>query len=406
MGNDYNGLFTPSGVTEQQPRNTELYRVNYKASKSGKYTSVVRFIPFYKNPAKNIVAKFVTYVKNPVTGTGLYIDDPRTVGKPSPVNELYWKMQNTNIATYQEFAKKNLGSKQQYASLVQILKDDIHPELVGQIKVFVYGKKIFDKLHSEEHPENGQAGINPFDPFRGRKFAIVCENVSDYNNFDKSAFYDEKDPTGTQVLPSGIWYINPETQNYEIAVESMPEKNRQYLVDYLAANSPDLDNYEYQDWTQEQIAHVNEVLTISNNYLSTGSLGATSQIVGAGIQSMFAGQPTATPGIPQPAAPVVFPGATSLPGGVAAPVAPVAPATPAAPVAAPVAAPTAPVAPVAPVAAPAAPVAPVAPVAAPAAPQSVGFAPVAAPAVTPATAPVQAATPAAGMNVDDILNNL
>jgi hypothetical protein len=82
-----------------------------------------------------------------------------------------------------------------------------------EVRVFVYGKKVYEKLNNEEYPQGaGQQGINPFHPIYGRKFSLVCTNQSGFNNFDQSSFFDER-VNGNQLAPSGMWYIDPANPN-------------------------------------------------------------------------------------------------------------------------------------------------------------------------------------------------
>lgn len=321
MANDYASLFnmTNSVQEPQTVRNSDEYKVSFREGKGGVYQSIIRFVPFFANPEKSIIQKTVSWVKNPLTQQGMYVDDPRSVGQPSPVIDMFFKLRNTNDARFQEFGKNHFSSKPQYAALVQIIQDDQHPELVGQIKVFKFGKKIWEKLYAEEHPAVGQ-GVVPFHPIYGRYFLIKCVGQSNFNNFDQSGFFDMKGQNGV-TLPMGIWYINPATGQYETVTENT---DQQAVYNYLQTASPDLAKYDYQPWTAEQEKFVNDALAIAANYLQTGTL-----------QSNLATVNTPTAGIPVNPAPV-FPGATP-----AAPVAPAAmpampsmpaaPATPAAP---------------------------------------------------------------------------
>ncbi len=317
MANDYASLFnmTNSVQEPQTVRNSDEYKVSFREGKGGVYQSIIRFVPFFANPEKSIIQKTVSWVKNPLTQQGMYVDDPRSVGQPSPVIDMFFKLRNTNDARFQEFGKNHFSSKPQYAALVQIIQDDQHPELVGQIKVFKFGKKIWEKLYAEEHPAVGQ-GVVPFHPIYGRYFLIKCVGQSNFNNFDQSGFFDMKGQNGV-TLPMGIWYINPATGQYETVTENT---DQQAVYNYLQTASPDLAKYDYQPWTAEQEKFVNDALAIAANYLQTGTL-----------QSNLAAVNTPTAGIPVNPAPV-FPGATP-----AAPVAPAAmpamPSMPSAPVA-------------------------------------------------------------------------
>lgn len=300
-------LFNPVGATKEEKQNTEQYKVSFKEGKNGVYRSVVRFIPNYANPSKCTMIKAVSWVKNPITQKGMYVDDPRVVGKPSPVTEMYFNLYNTQIETYVGWAKQYLGSKKQYASLVQIVSDDQHPELVGQIKVFVYGKKVYEKLNNEEFPQGaGQQGINPFHPIYGRKFSIVCTNQSGFNNFDQSSFFDERN--GNQILPSGMWYIDPANPSQYSVVDENTDPD--VLMEYLKKNSPDLSKYDYHDWTEEQAKHVEEVLAIARNFMNTGSMvGTQTQAMQAGLQAVNTPSGNGMPSAPTYNPTPQFPGA-------------------------------------------------------------------------------------------------
>ena len=396
---DSSKLFSPVGATKEEKTSTEQYKVSFKDGKNGVYRSVIRFIPNYADPSRCTMIKSVSWVKNPITQKGMYVDDPRSVGQPSPVTDMYFNLYNTQIATYVDWAKAHLGSKKQYASLVQIVSDEQHPELVGQIRVFVYGKKVYEKLNNEEYPQGaGQQGINPFHPIYGRKFSLVCTNQSGFNNFDQSSFFDER-VNGNQLAPSGMWYIDPANPNQYSIVDENTDPD--VLMDYLSKNSPDLSKYDYHDWTEEQTKHVEEVLAISRNFMNTGSMAGTQmQTMQAGLQAV--NTPHIPGSSPAPATPTYnpapqFPGAnTPAPAPSAVPVAQPGTFTPA---------PTSAVqTPVSPAYAPTS--APVIPgmSATVHAPAVSGVTP---PTVTPKTVDAPTApAPGQGMNMDDILKQL
>lgn len=261
------GLFNPQSVVEapSASRNVDEYKVNFKDGKGGIYESVVRFIPNVADPTRCYMAKQISWVKNPVTQKGIYVDDPRSVGQFSPIVDMFFKCRNTNNAQIQEFGKAHLSTKQQYAALVQIIQDENHPELVGKIKVLRFGKKVWDKLHNEEHPSIGQ-GYNPFHPIYGRYFHIKCVSQSGFNNFDQSSFIDNRNAQGVSM--TGFYYEDPAYPGQMVPVTE--NSNQQAVADWLAANSPDLSKYDYQPWTAEQQTFVDDVLAIISNYLQGG----------------------------------------------------------------------------------------------------------------------------------------
>jgi hypothetical protein len=258
------------------------------------------------------MAKQISWVKNPVTQKGIYVDDPRSVGQFSPIVDMFFKCRNTNNAQIQEFGKAHLSTKQQYAALVQIIQDENHPELVGKIKVLRFGKKVWDKLHNEEHPTMGQ-GYNPFHPIYGRYFHIKCVSQSGFNNFDQSSFIDNRNAQGVSM--TGFYYEDPAYPGQMVPVTE--SSNQQAVADWLAANSPDLSKYDYQPWTAEQQTFVDEVLAIIGNYLQGGgNLQTNLQTIhtpSPSIASMPMNTAPSFPGAQMPMNPAPTPAPTPAP---------------------------------------------------------------------------------------------
>lgn len=301
-------LFNPLGAVEvKTQRNQDEYKVDYKDSKTGVYESIIRFIPNVQDPSRCIAAKRISWVQNPITQVGMYVDDPQSVGQPSPVVDMYFRCYKTNSVQIQEFAKKHISTRQNYAALVQIIKDTQHPELEGQIKIFKFGKKLWDKVHAEEHPAMGE-GVNPFHPIYGRYFYIKCTGVAGFNNFDNSGFMDNRQKDGSVI--NGFYYKDPAHYGDKF-VPVTENSDQQAVADYLVTASPDLGKYYFQPWTPEQEKHVNETLAVIANYVQGGgNLQANLQTLATPAQS-FSAVPASTPntGIPVNNNPV-FPGAT------------------------------------------------------------------------------------------------
>jgi hypothetical protein len=301
-------LFNPTVSTEDKAKDTEVYSVSHKKAKNGNvYKSVIRFIPWFKDPSNNYTDKYVTYLINPTNPTsGRYIDNPQ---ENSPLTNMYFRLVNTKIPKFEEFAKKTIKSKRQYAALVQIISDENQPNLVGQIKVFKFGKTIMEKIKGELNPAMGTP-INPFHPIQGRYFSLVVTEQSGFPNYDQSQFFSVQE--GGYVKPSGMWYLNPTTNALEAVTE---QTNQQYVMDYLQQYSPDLSKYDIQPWSEQDQKYVSDVLSICENYIATGgNLADTSQVVTQQSFATLSNSPVQNP---------VFPGAVNntptFPGSVPTP---------------------------------------------------------------------------------------
>lgn len=301
-------LFNPTVSTEDKVKDTEVYSVHYKKAKNGNvYKSVIRFIPWYKDPSNNYTDKYVTYLVNPTNPTsGRYLDNQK---ENCPLSNMYFRLVNTKIAQFEQFAKNTIKSKRQFAALVQIVSDDNQPNLVGQIKVFKFGKTIMDKIKSELNPAMGTP-INPFHPIQGRYFSLVVTEQSGFPNYDQSQFFSVQE--GGYVKPSGMWYINPTTNSLDVVTE---QTNQQYVMDYLQKHSPDLSKYDIQPWSEQDQKYASDVLAMCENYITSGGkLTQTPQVVAQQSFATLNNSPVQNP---------VFPGAVNttptFPGSVPAP---------------------------------------------------------------------------------------
>lgn len=84
-----------------------------------------------------------------------------------------------------------------YYSNVLIIADPKHPENVGQVKIFKYGKKIFEKIMSAAKPIfDDETPVNVFDYWEGANFKLKMRQVDGYPNYDSSVFV-QSEPLGT-----------------------------------------------------------------------------------------------------------------------------------------------------------------------------------------------------------------
>ena len=69
------------------------------------------------------------------------------------------------------------------------MSDPKHPENEGQVNLFKFGKKIFDKITEAMQPAfEDESPINPFDFWKGANFKLKIRKVDGYWNYDKSEF--------------------------------------------------------------------------------------------------------------------------------------------------------------------------------------------------------------------------
>jgi len=120
---------------------------------------------------------------------GWYIENSlTTLGQKDPVSEYNSTLWNSGIEANKEIARKQ-KRRLVYIANVLIISDPKNPENEGQIKLYKFGKKIFDKINEAMNPQfEDEKAVNPFDFWEGANFKLKIRNVEGYRNYDKSEF--------------------------------------------------------------------------------------------------------------------------------------------------------------------------------------------------------------------------
>lgn len=219
-------------VEKHESKESELYKPDPKKGKDSVYKALIRFVPFIKDPKKSKIKKYSYWLTDPLTAESFSVDCPSSVNQKSTLQDTYWKLKKSPSVAEQKLADK-FKRRENYYALIQILKDDQDPSMVGKIKVLKFGQKLNNIIQSELQPEFGKP-YNPFDPFKGRVMALTVSIVAGFNNYDSSKFVGEETP----VMLNG----KPLQQT---------QQDMTAFAEFLKTNSPDLANYDYKDWTDE-----------------------------------------------------------------------------------------------------------------------------------------------------------
>lgn len=122
---------------------------------------------------------------------GWYIENcPTTIGGKCPVCEANNELWNSGIEANKDLARAR-KRKLSYISNVLILSDPKNPENEGQVRLFRYGKKIWDKIMDKMHPPvefQDETPTDIFDFWTGADFALKIRKFEGYINYDKSEF--------------------------------------------------------------------------------------------------------------------------------------------------------------------------------------------------------------------------
>ena len=154
--------------------------------KSGNGYAVVRFLPAPEGEDLPWARIWNHGFQGP---GGWYIENSlTTLGQKDPVSEHNSTLWNSGIEANKEVARKQ-KRRLNYTANVYILKDPAHPENEGQLKLYRFGKKIFDKINDLMNPEfEDESPVNPLDLWAGANFKMKIRKVEGYSNYDKSEF--------------------------------------------------------------------------------------------------------------------------------------------------------------------------------------------------------------------------
>jgi hypothetical protein len=284
---NYDALFNPKvDLGDVSNKASNDYQVSADKGSGGVYESIIRFIPWYKNPNQSITDKWVSWLIDPVTNKGRFVDCPSSVGKQSLIQDMFWKLKKSESVQEQK-AADIFSRRHNYASLIQVIKDTTQPALEGKILVYRFGKKLWEKVQAEMKPIMGDP-MNPFDMLHGKAFHLKITKVSGFNNYDQSKFLDKVIPLCMPDAEGKLQLINDNT-------------DKGVVYNYLKTNSPDLDKYGFREWDQDTYDYVNGVIAAvtgqapaPTNFsdINTASHGATptqpvqsAQTPGGGITS-------------------------------------------------------------------------------------------------------------------------
>lgn len=120
---------------------------------------------------------------------GWYIENcPTTIGGKCPACEHNSTLWNSGIEANKDIVRKQ-KRRLTYIANIQVISDKNRPENEGQVFLWKFGKKIFDKIQEKLSPEfEDETPMNPFDFWKGANLKIKIRHVDGFRNYDKSEF--------------------------------------------------------------------------------------------------------------------------------------------------------------------------------------------------------------------------
>jgi hypothetical protein len=224
---------------KRDKKESVFYSPKAKDGADGTYKALIRFMPNVKNPKQPIVRKFTYWLESP-DGKGQNFDSPSTIGEKCPIQQTFYRLKNSESAADRRMAEK-LKRRETFYSLVKVVKDPQKPENEGRYFILKYGTKLKQKIDDEMSPSFDEP-TQIFNPMNGKNFEFIITKQGEYNNYDTSKFQSKK----TAVIVNGV----PMDDTQE---------SRDAVLEELK-NAPDLSNFEYKSWNDEERATVERFL--------------------------------------------------------------------------------------------------------------------------------------------------
>jgi hypothetical protein len=180
---------TPQGSDrEEDNRFWKLER-----GKDGNGAAVIRFLPAPAVDGDDALP-WVRYFDHGFKGPSgkWYIENSLTsIGQKDPVSEYNSSLWNASSDenSWQRKQARDQKRRLHYIANILVIKDPSNPANEGQVKLFKFGKKIFDKITEAMNPQYpDDPTVNPFDLWTGANFKLRTRTVAGFPNYDQSAF--------------------------------------------------------------------------------------------------------------------------------------------------------------------------------------------------------------------------
>lgn len=231
--------------------------------KSGNGYAVIRFLPAPDGEDLPWVKLFSHAFQG---NGGWYIENSlTTTGGKDPVSELNRELWNSGNETDKETVRKQKRKLSYYAN-IYVVKDPANPQNEGQVFLYKFGKKIFDKIMDAMQPEfEDEEPINPFDFWQGANFKLKLKKVAGYWNYDSSEFASVGTLLDDDEALEAIW-----KKEYSLTDLVSPDKFKSYedlkkRLNYVlgkgttsSAPSPVKEETEYDNYREVEQKRVTE----------------------------------------------------------------------------------------------------------------------------------------------------
>jgi len=252
--------------------------------KSGNGYAVIRFLPAPEGEDLPWVKLFSHAFQGP---GGWYIENSlTTVNQKDPISELNRELWNSGIDADKDTVRKQKRKLSFYAN-IYVVKDPANPQNEGQVFLYKFGKKIFDKIMDVMQPEfEDETPINPFDFWGGANFKLKLQKKDGYWNYDKSEFDRPSALLDDDDALEAIW-----NKQHSLSAFVAPDQFKSYddlkkRLDYVLGNkstrsTPVQEETEYDSYSdveQKSVSEEEVMQKLENSYKASKNVESSSSV--------------------------------------------------------------------------------------------------------------------------------
>jgi hypothetical protein len=241
-----------------------MYRPRPHDAKDRVYKSRIRFVPWYKDPSKWFIRKYIYYnirdeEEGPIRWEGKYDETAgRSKEEDNLVRKMWQKLYNLKDKDPMQAKKADFfkrSGEPQHFMLVQIIDDKVYPELNGKIRVMQLNQHIWKQVRDLRWNDDEDERMLPTNLLEAKEFNIKVENPTDdpiKNDYTACGFVSKVTPIAVPNENNEFEY----DENGKLIRISNTEEDLQRVKEYLERESPDFEQFEYQPPSEETIENL------------------------------------------------------------------------------------------------------------------------------------------------------
>ena len=232
--------------------------------KTGNGYAVIRFLPAPDGEEIPWAKLYSHAFQGP---GGWYIENSLTTsGGKDPVSEYNRELWNSGNESDKDVVRRQKRKLSYYAN-IYVVKDPTNPQNEGTVRLYKFGKKIFDKVMEAMQPEfEDESPINPFDFWQGANFKLKIVKKDGYWNYDKSEFAEVSPLLDDDDALEALW-----KKEYSLAAVTAADqfksyddlqKRLKYVLGQKPAQRPRLD---------EEVDNEDDARTVATRQVETAT---------------------------------------------------------------------------------------------------------------------------------------